>query len=113
MKNSQDKKFIASPDLVGKYINRYGYSDVHVVGKIVGIKSKTIVVVQRVNAEKDPTWKPEWVSGGFSAVCLNQSYQRWIFNETNETFPMRLSAGDLKRAYRIDDKPIEFYDYNF
>lgn len=106
-------QFQATEDMIGKYINRYLYSDVQVVGKIVGIKSKTILKIQKVEARKDPDWKPEWKPGGFSAICLNQLSQKWIFTETDEIFDLRLSAGDLKRFFRIDESPREFYDYNF
>lgn len=107
------QKFETNPNMIGKYINRYLYSDVQVVGKIVGIKSKTIVEVQRLEARKDPNWKPEWIPGGFSAICLNQNSQEWIFTETDEIIELRLSEGILKRCLKIQDVPVEFYDYNF
>lgn len=97
---------------VGKYLNRYMYTDVLPIGKIIGVKSKTTVWVQRVVSEPDPSWKPEYVVGGFSAVCLNNYAQTWLFKETEEIFPVRISK-QLLKSVGIDDKPVKHHDYNF
>jgi len=109
------QSFTATPDLVGKYINRHLYSDSYPMGKIIGIKSKTKVLVQRVEAERDPNWKPEYIPGGFSAHCINQGSQTWVFTETPEVFEMRLSASSFRQPGRLslDEKPYKYYDYNF
>jgi hypothetical protein len=104
------KRFSTSEDLIGKYINRHGYSDIDPIGKIVGIKSKTIVHVQPVVAGDNLT-KLEWVSGGFAGHCVNQNEQKYEFTEEGDLFEMRLSVGD--RCNRISDRPIKYYDYNF
>jgi hypothetical protein len=103
-------RFLTSEDLIGKYINRHGYSDIEPIGKIIGIKSKTIVYVQPVVAGKNLT-KMEFITGGFAGHCVNQSEQSYTFTEEGVVFQMRLSAGD--RCNRISDKPIKYYDYNF
>jgi hypothetical protein len=103
-------RFSTSEDLIGKYINRHGYSDIDPIGKIVGIKSKTIVYVQPVVAGDNLT-KMEFVSGGFAGHCVNQNEQRYEFTEEGDVFEMRLSNGDKYR--RISDRPIKYYDYNF
>jgi hypothetical protein len=103
-------RFSTSEDLVGKYINRHGYSDIDPIGKIVGIKSKTIVFVQPVVAGDNLT-KLEWISGGFARHCVNQNEQKYEFTEKGNVFEMRLSAGD--RCNRISDRPMKYYDYNF
>jgi hypothetical protein len=108
--NSMRASFSTSEDLIGKYINRHGYSDIDPVGKIVGIKSKTIVFVQPVVAGENKT-KMEWVAGGFAGHCVNQHAQSYDFTEEGEVFEMRLSSGD--RCHRISEKPIKYYDYNF
>jgi hypothetical protein len=108
--NSMRASFSTSEDLIGKYINRHGYSDIDPVGKIVGIKSKTIVFVQPVVAGENKT-KMEWVAGGFAGHCVNQHAQSYDFTEEGEVFEMRLSSGD--KYHRISEKPIKYYDYNF
>jgi len=107
------QRFEATPDMIGKYVNRYLYTDAYCVGKIVGIKSKTKVILERMKAEISPEFKPEWHVGGFSAHCSNQWAQEWIHTPTGELFEMRLSAGDLKRRLQISDVPHHYYDYNF
>ena len=102
----------ATEDMVGKYLNEYLYTDVNPIGKIVGIKSKTVVLVKRVIATRDESVKLEFHVGGFSAHCSNQHAQKWHFTETDEVIPIRISKGYLRRN-RIDDKPRCFYDYNF
>jgi hypothetical protein len=103
-------RFSTSEDLIGKYINRHGYSDIDPIGKIVGIKSKTIVYVQPMVAGDNLT-KMEWISGGFVGHCVNQNEQRYEFTEEGNVFEMRLSAGD--KSHRISDRPMKYYDYNF
>ena len=104
------KSFITEESMIGKYINRYLYSDVQPVGKIVGIKSKTILLIQPVYASKNKT-KMEFEVGGFSAVCTNQSEQQYDFIEKGEVFELRMSVNS--GGLRIDEKPRYYYDYNF
>ena len=49
------KTFTATEDMVGKYINQHLYTDVIPVGKIVSIKSKTVVLLQPITATKNKT----------------------------------------------------------
>jgi hypothetical protein len=103
-------RFQSSEEMIGKYINRHGYSDVDPIGKIVGIKSKTILYVQPIEAGDNKT-KMEWVSGGFAGHCVNQWAQSYDFTEVGDVFEMKMSNGN--RSYRISDRPIKYYDYNF
>lgn len=103
--------FKATEELIGKYINRYLWTDVQPVGKIIGIKSKSIVIVQRVVAGENLN-KMEFIAGGFSAHCPNNHSQKYEFFETEEVFEVRLSKQYLKQC-RIDRLPHNFYDYNF
>jgi len=104
-------KHTNTPDLIGKYLNRYLYTDVIPVGKIIAIKTKTIVIVQRVIPSENKT-KMNFEIGGFSAHCNNNYSQDYNYTTTNETFEIRLSNQYLKTV-RIDNKPIYFYDFNF
>jgi len=106
-------KLQVNEQLIGKYINRVLWSDVDPVGKIVGIKTKTKVIVQRVEASENKT-KMEFVVGGFAAHCTNQSAQSYDFTLTDETFEASLSNNSLKNNFwSIDDRPRKWYDYNF
>lgn len=97
--------------LIGKYLNRYGYTDINPVGKIIAVSGKQTVTVQRVEASENKT-KMEFVPGGFSAVCMNQYAQEYDFTETEETFKVRLSKTYLKTV-SVQLTPCKFYDYNF
>lgn len=107
------KKLELTPDLIGKYINRVLWSDVYPVGKIVGIKGKTKVLIQPVEASRNQT-KMEFIPGGFSAVCVNQSEQRYDYSEVGEVFEVSLSNTSMKnRFWKISNAPHKYYDYNF
>lgn len=105
------KNQILTSELIGKYINRYGYSDINPIGKIVGIKSKTIVLVQRIEASENKT-KMNFEVGGFSAICTNNWNQEYDFTELNEVIEVRISNAFLRNA-RIEETPVKHYDYNF
>lgn len=98
-------------DMIGKYVNRFGWSDVDPVGRIVGIKGKSTMILKPVTAIKNTT-KMEYIPGGFSVHCLNNSEQRWEFMEEDKTFEIRFSKSFLK-YHELSDKPRKFYDYNF
>ena len=98
-------------ELIGKFLNHYGYSDVNPIGKIIAVKGKTTIIVQQVVASKNKT-KMQYIVGGFAAVCINQSEQEYDFLETEKIMQFKLSKSFLKQ-YRIDNKPKKFYDFNF
>jgi hypothetical protein len=96
---------------VGKYVNRYLYTDVQPVGKIVAVKGKTTLVVKLVRAGENKA-KMEFLTGGFSAICLNPWAQYYDFTELDETIEIRYSKS-FNKQYRIENDPVNFYDYNF
>jgi hypothetical protein len=107
------EKLIINEELIGKYINRCLYTDAYPVGKIVGIKGKTKVLIQPVKASANKT-KMEIIPGGFAGHCINNRNQEYDFYEQGEVYEQRLSASMLKRMFfRIHDKPARFHDYNF
>jgi hypothetical protein len=106
-------KFVITEDLIGKYLNRCLWSDVDPIGKIIGIKGKSKVIVQPIVAGKNKV-KMEWVSGGFAGHCVNQGQQEYDFTESGDVFEISLSNASMKNKYiRIHDRPIKYYDYNF
>lgn len=107
------KKLEVTSELIGKYINRVLWSDVDPVGKIIGIKGKTKIIIQPIKAEENKV-KMEFVAGGFSAHCLNQYNQEYDFQESGTPFDTSLSNSKLKNRYwSIDNQPRKYYDYNF
>lgn len=101
------------------YANLYGYSDVHPYEIIAISKSGKQITLRSMNAEKDPTWKPEFHAGGFLANCSNQNEQRWIITSDEEGHIIKAHLrkdGRFHSAYgkhKIEAAPRKFYDYNF
>ncbi len=103
----------SNKELIGKYINTYLWSDVNPLGKIVGVKGKSTLILARVNYKRDESVKMDFVPGGFSAHCTNNHSQKWLYTvDETDTFTVRLSKTFLKRN-RIQDNPYHFYDFNF
>lgn len=105
-------------ELSATHANQLGYTDVYPHEIIRRVSDKTIEI-RAMDAVLDPTWKPEFVVGGFCAHCTNQSSQRWIYssNPANPITRIRFT----KRGWRspggsrfvLEDKPRMFHDYNF
>ena len=92
------------------------YSDVEPVTVIK--RTKTTVTVRYDKAKRNPNWKPEWITGGFSAICTNIEDQQWIIEDDEE--------GRLEKFYwstkmncfvhnglRLKPCWRKYYDYNF
>lgn len=81
-------------------------------------KTKTMIVLQRDKAIKDPNFKPEWVPGGFSAVCLNQEDQAYTYEADPDGRQIKAYWSENDGCYkhqgcRVINGRHEFYDYNF
>lgn len=84
-------------------------------------KTAKTITIQRDKAILDPNFKPEWVVGGFSAVCLNDEEQDYTYerNPDGEIFVCHWS--EKRGRYQCgSDGSIkivrgrhEYYDRNF
>lgn len=105
--------------MTNQYANQIGYSDVRPFEIISVSKSGKQITIREMNAELDPSWKPQFHAGGFSAHCSNQADQKWIItsDENANTIKAYLRKdGRFHSAYgkhKIEDQPRRFYDYNF
>jgi hypothetical protein len=104
---------------MNKFANHLGYSDINPY-EVVRVVSDKTIEVREMDAERDPTWTPEFIPGGFSAHCTNQHSQRWIItsNPENRVVRIRLSKNGFwksadGRKFHLGDEPVRFYDYNF
>ena len=100
---------------VGDGVTIRFWSDAH-AGTVVR-RTKKMLVVRRDKATLSPDYKPEWVVGGFSAICLNQDEQSYTYEPDENGTEYRVYAG-RDGIFRYEGKPIrigrhEFYDYNF
>lgn len=107
---------VITPDK--KFATYLGYSDVTPY-EIVRVVSGKTIEIREMKAERDASVKMEWVVGGFSGHCTNQSEQKW-FITSDEAAPIkriRLGKNGWKDAhggrYSLDKEPHKFYDYNF
>lgn len=99
------------------YANHIGWSDVEPF-EILSRTTKTITI-RRMKAERDPSWKPEVVLGGFSGITVNNCDQKWII--TSDESETVLKAYLRKDGYyhsrlgkhALAASPRKFYDYNF
>lgn len=101
------------------YANHIGYSDVNPHEITRWVSDKT-VEVRAMNAERDPSYKPEMVVGGFSFMCVNQNEQKWLITSKPDArvFRIRLRKNghwyDAHGSrYVLGAKPVKYYDYNF
>ena len=101
-----------------QYANHYMYSDVEPY-EVIRIVSEKTIEIRAMKAERDESVKLEWVPGGFSAICLNDSDQKWHIT-SDETAPIkriRLGKRGWKDAhggrYGLADEPVKYHDYNF
>lgn len=84
-------------------------------------RTPTSITVRYDKATRKETWKPEFVTGGFSAVCLNNADQddAWDIEEDEngriEVFrwSKKYNRFRNKSGERVYPEWKKFYDYNF
>ena len=101
------------------YANHIGWSDVNPYEVIRKVSDKCYEV-RAMQTEKSPNYQPEFVAGGFSAVCLNQGQQKWIITSDEQAPILRIRASKKKgwadkygKRFELANEPCKYYDYNF
>ena len=85
---------------------------------VIARTAKTLTL-QRDKVTRDPNWKPEWAIGGFSAVCLNNESQSWLYEPdpngeiVKAYWHERMKSFYVDKSLRVSKGRFEFYDYNF
>ncbi len=99
----------------GKYFTEIGYSQQYPWMELRRT-DKTVTLV-KVAVQADPDWKPEIIPGGFAGHCTNQSQQTWLFKGIRPTQTMTVRKTKRGWSYKgvrfVEDRAVEFYDYNF
>lgn len=104
---------------VGDGVTMYLYSDRRAYTVIA--KTAKTITIQRDKAIRDPNFKPEWVPGGFSAICTNCEDQKWTYECDPDGEIVRCRWSEKNGRYQTgSDGSIaigcgrhEYYDYNF
>ena len=100
------------------YANYLGYSDISPFEIVRRISDKTLEI-RAMSAERDPSWKPDFVPNGFCGHISNQHDQRWFISRDPDRPVVRIRLGKQGwkdrngRRFELSDKPRKFYDYNF
>ena len=100
------------------HANCSGWSDMSPY-EIVRVISEKTIEIRAMRSEKDPNFKPEFVSGGFAGHCTNQNEQKWTYTsvEENDVIKARLRKDGYFYSrfgrHILDNEPVKFYDYNF
>lgn len=81
-------------------------------------KAKAMIVIQRDKVIKSPNFKPDWVVGGFSAICINQNEQEYTYERDPNGNTIRAFWSEVNGCYmhngcKVINGRHEFYDYNF
>lgn len=103
---------------VGDGITLLLYSDRNAY-TVINRTDKTLTI-QRDKATLKEGWKPEYVPGGFSAICLNQDEQEWDYKPNKEGEIIKLHWSEKRKRWNAPRGYSsvclgrhEFYDYNF
>ena len=101
------------------YANHIGWSDVNPFEIVRRISDKTIEI-REMDAVRDESVKLEFHVGGFAAHCSNQRDQKWFITSNPENPVIRIRLSEKKgwqdkhgRRFKLSEKPVAFYDYNF
>ncbi len=102
-----------------QYANRLGWTDVEPYEIVKTVTGRT-VEIRQMNAERDKTFKLEWIPGGFAGHAVNQNQQRWIITSNPDAQVVRIRLHKdghwydrYRNRYALSDTPRKFYDYNF
>lgn len=101
------------------YANHYSYSDITPYEVIKVVSDKTLEVrrmAYELLNKDDLIFHP----GGFVANCSNQRDQKYSYSSDaeNEVIRIRLRKDGCfydkyGQKFRLNDKPIRYYDFNF
>lgn len=99
------------------YFTEIGYSQSYPWVEVS--RTAKTVTLAKVDVAPDPEWKAkmEYYPGGFCGHMANQNLQTWLFARISMgrtcTIRMTKQGWSLKGVRFVENRAIEFYDYNF
>ena len=115
------QSFIRIAPKIGMGATYHGWSDEEPY-HIIEILSDRRVRVRQAKAEKDPTWSPDFRTGGFVGHVTNNSEQKWIITPGGEQDAVvEICCAKNGRWHDARSKELRFrigyagkyHDYNF
>ena len=106
---------------IRQYANYHGHSDVTPF-EVLEVKSDRKVLIRGMKSERDPSWTPKIIAGGFVGHCTNQRGQKWNIESDDHGPAFTISkrkngcwfrVGETHGRFIFADAPRKFYDYNF
>jgi len=61
-------------------------------------RTATRMILQQDKATLDPSFKPEWVAGGFAGHCTNQGDQTYTYERDEQGHTIEISLRNYKHA---------------
>ena len=105
------------------YFTELGYSQSYPWVEVARSASGKTVTLAQVMVDPDPEWKAkkEFIPGGFFGHCPNQNEQTWLFASFNKDYTKKVRLckngqwrqGGMRGTRFIENRAVEFYDYNF
>ena len=92
------------------------WSDRHAYDVIA--KTPCTLTLRRCKATLKPTYKPEFIPGGFAAHCVNNNEQDYDYENDPDGVIKKAYWSKKNHRYYVDKLPVtagrhEHYDYNF
>jgi len=86
--------------------------------EVIRVVSDKTIEVRRMKAELDPSWKRDFIPGGFCGHTANNDSQKWIVTSDKTQPVIRIRKQKSGRWgkngwFYLSDKPVYFYDFNF
>lgn len=110
---------------VGTGVTECLWTDSH-AWEVVGHKGSNTILIRKLRPERDQSFKPDWVPGGFAGHCTNAGQQRWILHSDPSQPVLRhtlgkrareslaRSGGFTKHGVRwLIGQATYYHDYNF
>lgn len=100
------------------YATHYAYTDVNPY-EVIKIVSDNCLEVRAMNHENDPNDMPQFIPGGFSAICTHYGSRIITSDPENRVIRIRRRKNDPTRwvhkglRFKLDTEPHAYYDHNF
>ena len=99
----------------GATVHLYSDAEAYTIIK----RTANTLTLRRCKATHADGWKPEYIPGGFSAICINDHEQKWQYEEDENGAIVKANWSNRDCRFRVYGSCTvsygrhERYDYNF